>query len=194
MSFQLWDLLQDTPLCEGAGLGRDCERDALFNLHPHIQELFALLGTDISHEAEIPQNCSQGSGLLDPERLPVVLESCPLFSTVHTQHFPDTPSRNNMSSLPTCLVKSTSQVPPQGHISDMSGTPRVYLRRVHLDAHRSSVTPPTSRQQLDLKLLLSLAPLTPFLFYVLGTALNRCLEPAADASRLVKVSSRAKGK
>lgn len=34
MSFQLWDLLQDTPLCEGAGLGRDCGRDALFNLHP----------------------------------------------------------------------------------------------------------------------------------------------------------------
>lgn len=34
MSFQLWDLLQDTGLCEGAGLGRDCERDALFNLHP----------------------------------------------------------------------------------------------------------------------------------------------------------------
>lgn len=72
MSFQLWDLLQDTPLCEGAGLGRDCERDALFNLHPHIQELFALLGPDISREAEIPQNCSQGSGLLDPEGLPVV--------------------------------------------------------------------------------------------------------------------------
>lgn len=34
MIFQFWDLLQDTPLCEGAGLGRDCERDALSNLHP----------------------------------------------------------------------------------------------------------------------------------------------------------------
>lgn len=34
MSFQLWDLLQDTALCEGAGLGRDRERDALLNLHP----------------------------------------------------------------------------------------------------------------------------------------------------------------
>lgn len=33
----------------------------------------------------------------------------------------------NISSLPTCPVKSTSQVPPQGHISDMSGTPLVCI-------------------------------------------------------------------
>lgn len=59
MSFQLWDLLQDTPLCEGAGPGRDRQRDALSNLHPppacsskeknrifsqeDIQDLWALL-------------------------------------------------------------------------------------------------------------------------------------------------------
>lgn len=77
MSFQFWDLLQDTPRCEGAGLGRDCERDALSNLHPlqhtplkkrkkkkhifsafwhsnmkHIQDLLSLLGPDIPHSSD----------------------------------------------------------------------------------------------------------------------------------------------
>lgn len=52
MSFQLWDLLQDTPLCEGAGLGRDCERDALFNPHPppaHAQTLENHILPPVSH-------------------------------------------------------------------------------------------------------------------------------------------------
>lgn len=72
MSFQFWDLLQDTPLCEGAVLGRDREGDALSNVHPlqhtslkkerkkkshllcflALKRKLSLLGPDIPHGSD----------------------------------------------------------------------------------------------------------------------------------------------